>query len=186
MCLCGVGPFRQPGVPSRQSPPGGTHWSSSPRLARGRNKSRVVPSVNPGELTPWSHGSLCLHSIRCESTKPHVCLCPFSLTASSRTSRAASPRRRGDSPSAPPSKPGKSRGSSVNTRGRFCGHRQAGARPTSTGIVRRRVPLPRHTLHRQLAILPNNYSNSYLLLARLVLLLLAHHLGRVVGHCRSG
>jgi hypothetical protein len=80
----------------------------------------------------------------------------------------------------------KRRGNSVNTRGRFCGHRQAGARPASTGIVRRRVPLPRHTLHRQLAILPNNYGNSYLLLARLVLLLLAHHLGRVVGHYRSG
>jgi hypothetical protein len=80
----------------------------------------------------------------------------------------------------------KRRGSSVSTRECFGGHRQARARPATTGIVRRRVPLPWHTLHRRLAILPNNYGNSYLLLARLVLLLLAHHLGGVVGHCRSG
>jgi hypothetical protein len=80
----------------------------------------------------------------------------------------------------------KRRGSSVSTRGCFGGHRQARARLAMTGIVCRRVPLPRHTLHRRLANLPNNYGNSYLLLACVVLLLLAHHLGGVVGHCRSG
>jgi hypothetical protein len=56
LCLWGVGPFRQPGVPSRQSPPGGAHRSSSPDSLSGAIDARTTISaamgVDPG-ISGW-------------------------------------------------------------------------------------------------------------------------------------
>jgi hypothetical protein len=48
LCLWGVGPFRQPGVPSRQSPPGGAHRSASLDSLSGAIDARTTVSAAMG------------------------------------------------------------------------------------------------------------------------------------------